>query len=127
MTRSNQLLVPLRPAAALLPPAKRARSDGDRDFGVADALALPAGSGELDVYVGWHAQPVAVSGRRWALGSMTWDAAGPLLRERVLAAFAPLRSAGWQMDGTFSAATRWDVSSGAGGDLYEGCWIRLRR
>ena len=127
MTRSNRLLVPPNGAAALPPPAMRARSDGDRAFGVAEALALPAGSGELDVYVGWHARPIAVSGRRWTLGSMTWDAAGPLLRERVLAACAPLRSAGWQMAGTFSAATRWDVSSGASGDLYEGCWIRLRR
>ena len=127
MSRSNPLVIPSDPTATLLPPPKRARSDGDRDFGVAEALALPDGPGELDVYVGWHAQPVAVSGRRWAPGSMTWEAAGPILRERVLAAFAPLRSAGWQMAGPFSVATRWDVSSGAGGDHYEGCWIRLRR
>lgn len=127
MALPNQVLHPSIPTATLLPPAKRARSGGDRDFGVAEALALPATVAEIDVYIGWHQLPLAVSGRRWTFGSMTWDAAGPLLRERVLAAFAPLRAAGWQMAGTFSVATRWDVSSGAGGDLYEGCWIRINR
>ena len=127
MPRSSPLFPPANGTATPLPPAKRARSDGDRDFGVAQALAQPATVDELDVYIGWHAQPVAVSSRAWAPGAMSWDAAGPVLRERVLAAVAPLRSAGWQLAGTFSAATRWDVSSGAGGDRYEGCWVRLRR
>ena len=79
------------------------------------------------MYVGWHAQAVGVSGRRWTPTIMTWDAARPVLRERVLAAVAPLRSTGWHLAGTFAEATRWDVSSGAGGDRYEGAWVRLRR
>ena len=69
---------------------------------------------------------------RWAFqagaGRPGYDLdAGPLLRERVLAAVAPLRSAGWQLAGTLSEATRWDVESGVGGDRYEGAWVRLRR
>jgi hypothetical protein len=126
VTRSNDLLHPPNVRQVSWHSAKRALSD-DRAFGVAEALALPATADELDVYVGWHTQSVAVSARRWAPGTMSWDAAGPLLRERVLAAVAPLHSAGWHLAGSIYAATRWDVSCGTGGDRYEGCWVRLRR
>jgi hypothetical protein len=105
----------------------RVRPDDDREFGVSQALKIGGANAGLEVYVGWIARPVGVATRRGVPGLLSWEVAGPLLRERVLAAVQPLQANGWQLDGTFSAAVRWDMSRGAGGDLYEGCWVRMRR
>lgn len=109
------------------PPALRARPDEDRDFGVIEALSMTSATAGIEVYVGWTSRPIGVAARRLTTGALNWEVAGPLLRERVMAAIEPLRAAGWQVDGTFSVATRWDMSRGTGGDLYEGCWVRMRR
>lgn len=114
----------LRP---LLRPSTRVRSDEGRSFGVRQALQAPSDVSELEVYIGWDGHPVGVAMRRDAMGVQSWAIAGPLLRERVLTAVAPLELSGWQLDGTFLAAARWDMSRGTGGDLYEGCWLKMRR
>jgi hypothetical protein len=44
-----------------------------------------------------------------------------------MTAVRPLEAAGWLIDGPFAAAARWDMSQGTGRDLYEGCWVRMRR
>ena len=95
------------------------------DFGVRAALGLAGTAGPVEVHV--DVEPVSVRARGgWGLAE-TWTVAGPLRRRRVLAGVGPLLAAGGQLDGTFAAAARWDVSVASGPDLYRGCWVRMRR
>jgi hypothetical protein len=114
-------------ATTLRPPDARIRTDDERSLGVAQALTLDRAVDTVEVYVGWSSQPVRVAFRGYRAGVQTWAVAGPLLRERVMLALRPLLAAEWQLAGVFAESTRWDMSKGAGGDLYEGCWVRLRR
>lgn len=111
----------------LLRPDTRVRLEDERGIGVDQALKMNGDVDTLEVYVGWGKQPVSVAFRGYRAGVQTWAVVGPLLRERVLLALRPLLAAGWQLTGAFAESTRWDMSKGSGGDLYEGCWIRLRR
>ena len=116
-----------RAAAMLVNQPTRTRPDDERNLDVRAALAMSPMPDRLEVYVGWASQPVSVALRRNVYAALRWEVAAPLLRERTLAALAPLHAAGWQLDGPFPVATRWDMSRGDGGDLYEGCWVRMRR
>ena len=107
-------------------PMPRPPSDIAREFGVREAL-LTTGDAEVEVYVGWDTRPVGVAPRGRQAGAESWEIVGPILRERVLAAVAPLLAAGWHLAGSFPAAARWDMTRGTGRDLYEGCWVRMRR
>ena len=116
------------PPAALRPrrAASRVEPAEPGDLSVAAALGLDAVAGPVEVYVDLNPEPVRVGVRGgWGRGE-SWLVAGPVLRGRVLAAIGPLLAAGWQLDGTFNAAARWDVSVATGPDLYQGCWVRMR-
>lgn len=108
------------------PHVARIRSDDERNVGVDQVLRM-TGVNDVEVYVGWSTQPVHVAFRGYRAGAETWVVVGPRLKERVMLALRPLLASGWQVDGVFSQAARWDMSKGAGGDLYEGCWVRLSR
>lgn len=103
----------------------RARLDDGRGFDVNHAMASQ-GATAIEVYVGWSAEPVHVAFRGYRTGIETWVEVGPRLKMRVLNALEPLFASGWQI-GDFAQSVRWDMSRGAGGDLYEGCWVRLHR
>lgn len=111
----------------LLRSATRVRSGDEREFDVKAALALSTLPDDLEVYVGWPSEPIGVTLRRDAQAALKWETVAPLMQQRVLTAIAPLVSIGWRLDGAFPVAARWDMSHGEGGDLYEGCWVRLRR
>jgi hypothetical protein len=117
----------LKQATTLLRPDARIRADSERSLGVDQALKLDGAVDTAEVYVGWGSQPVSVAFRGYRAGVQTWAVAGPLLRERVMLALRPLLAAEWQLAGAFAESARWDMSKGSGGDLYEGCWVRLRR
>jgi hypothetical protein len=129
---SNQPVVPSPATAAIArtrrpTPPRPVDPAESRELGVRAALALAGSVDPVEVYVdlGTDAVRVALRGNR-GFGD-SWQVAGPLLRERVLAAVAPLLAAGWRLEGTFLAAARWDVSVASGPDLYQGCWVRMCR
>jgi hypothetical protein len=93
---------------------------------VNEALALDAGVGIQEVYVGWVRDPVYVASRRLGGRVLTWDVAGVQLRARVNEAIQPLIAAGWELDGSATTAMRWDTSHGTNGQQYDGCWVRMR-
>jgi hypothetical protein len=98
---------------------------GEQKIAVADALAMPAGVGVVEIYVDWSRQPVHVSSRGRGSGQ-NWESASTLLRERVSCAIQPLIAAGWRVEGTLFAAMRWDTSHADIGQNYDGCWVRMR-
>jgi hypothetical protein len=114
-------------AGTLLNRPARVRPDDARNVDVRAVLAMSPVPDRTEVYIGWGSDPVSVALRRNVASSLRWEVAAPLLHERVTAAIAPLMGAGWHLDGTLAVAIRWDMSRGEGGDLYEGCWVRLRR
>ena len=114
-------------AGTLLNRPARVRPDDARNVDVRAVLAMSPVPDRIEVYIGWGSEPVSVALRRNVTSSLRWEVAAPLMHERVIAAIAPLRARGWQLDGTLAVAIRWDMSRGDGGDLYEGCWVRLLR
>ena len=116
------------PPVALLRARRAAAPEDSWALGVDAALALASDSVPIagsEVYV--ILEPVRVLPRGgWGPGA-SWEVAGPLLKERVLAAVAPLLAAGWRLGGTFVAVARWDVSAEVGPPHYRGCWVRMHR
>lgn len=100
--------------------------DPSAQMSVKEALALDAGAGVREVYVGWAFDPVCVASRRVGGRILTWDVAGVQLRARVVEAIKPLTDAGWELDGSPTTALRWDTSIGSNGQQYDGCWVRMR-
>lgn len=98
----------------------------ERHIHVGNALALAAGADVVEVYVGWPQEPVRVTSRHRDGDAQDWATAGALLRERVARAIRPLLDAGWRIDGSPVAAMRWDTSYAAVGQVYDGCWVRMR-
>jgi hypothetical protein len=113
-------------AAARPPIDARIRRDDERSCGV-DQVMRMSGTAAVEVYVGWNTEPVHVAFRGYRSGAETWAVVGPRLKERVMLALGPLLIMGWQINGVFSQSVRWDMSKGVGGDLYEGCWVQIRR
>jgi hypothetical protein len=99
----------------------------NREFDVREALKSEGSVSTIEIYVGWQSNPISVVGRRGMMDVQTWTIAQPLLESRVRSAINPLVATGWELLGSFSVAVRWDMTRGAGGDMYEGCWVRLGR
>ena len=87
----------------------------------------PADAATGEVHVGWASDPVAVSLRQAHGRAQDWNAVRAALEQRVLGALEPLLRTGWTLGSSFASSVRWETFSGTGADLYEGCWVRLRR
>jgi len=97
---------------------------GEPRLRVSDAMALPAGTGTVEVYIDWQREPIEISYRARFPLDHTWERSGPLLITRVKTGIQPLLAKGWRTDGSLNAALRWDTEQRQG-QAYLGCWVRL--